>query len=412
MSGPALRVAFFPDCYYEVDGVANTSRQFTAFAQRREYPMLAVHAAVENRDFQDGSVVHIERKRKWPSFYLDKNHDFDLLFWRYYDEVKAAAREFQPDVVHITGPSDLGIMGALVAHQLGIPLAASWHTNVHEYAELRATKMLRRLPGSWSAALGEWIRRGCFTATARFYQIARILFAPNQELVELLAKSTNKPCSLMGRGVDPALFAAGKRDSDRASAPFTIGFVGRLTVEKNVRFLVELEQGLLASGLKGFRFLIVGQGALESWLRENLRNADFAGVLRGEALARAYANMDVFAFPSRTDTFGNVVLEALASGVPAVVTNEGGPRFIVRHGETGFIAADAAEFSAAVCRIAGSPALLLKMRKAARQSSLAVSWDAVFESVYSAYERALYATGRPVRPVPARRRVPATPLAQ
>jgi phosphatidylinositol alpha 1,6-mannosyltransferase len=412
MSGQALRVAFFPDCYYEVDGVANTSRQFTAFAQRREYPMLAVHAAAENRDFQHGSVVHMERKRKWPSFYLDKNHDFDLLFWRYYDEVKTAVREFQPDVVHITGPSDLGIMGALAAHQLGIPLAASWHTNIHEYAELRAAKLLRGLPGSWSAALGEGIRKGSFAATARFYKIARILFAPNQELVELLGKSTNKPCTLMGRGVDTALFAAGKRDSDRASSPFTIGFVGRLTVEKNVCFLVELEQGLLASGLKDFRFLIVGQGALESWLRENLQNADFAGVLRGEALARAYANMDVFAFPSRTDTFGNVVLEALASGVPAVVTNEGGPKFIVRHGETGFIAADSAEFSAAVRRIAGRPALLLKMRKAARQSALAVSWDAVFESVYSAYERALYATGRPVRSLPARRRVPATPLAQ
>jgi len=129
-------------------------------------------------------------------------------------------------------------------------------------------------------------------------------------------------------------------------------------------------------------------------------------------LARAYANMDVFAFPSRTDTFGNVVLEALASGVPAVVTNEGGPKFIVRHGETGFVAADTAEFSAAVRRIAGDPGLLMQMRKAARQSALSVSWDAVFESVYSAYERALYATGRPVRPMPVRRRVPATPLAQ
>ncbi len=411
MSGQSLRVAFFPDSYYEVDGVANTSRQFTAFAQRREYPMLTVHAAAENRDFQDGHVIHLERKRQWPSFYLDKNHDFDLLFWRYYDEVKTAVREFQADVVHITGPSDLGIMGALVAHRLGIPLAASWHTNIHEYAELRAAKLLRGLPGAWNAALGGWIRKGSFAATARFYQIARVLFAPNQELVTLLEKSTSKPCALMGRGVDTTLFAAGKRDSDRSSAPFTIGFVGRITVEKNVRFLVELEQGLLASGLKDFRFLIVGQGALEPWLRENLLNADFAGVLKGEALARAYANMDVFAFPSRTDTFGNVVLEALASGVPAVVTNEGGPKFIVRHGETGFVAADAAEFSAAVCRIAGDPGLLMEMRKAARQSALSVSWDAVFESVYSAYERALYATGgRCVRPV--RRRVPATPLAQ
>jgi glycosyltransferase involved in cell wall biosynthesis len=129
---------------------------------------------------------------------------------------------------------------------------------------------------------------------------------------------------------------------------FTLGYVGRLTVEKNVRLLVELEKALLEPGCKNFRFLIVGQEVLEPWLRKNLHHGTFAGVLKGDALARAYANMDVFTFPSRTDTFGNVVLEALASGVPAVVTNEGGPKFIIRNGETGFPVSDVREFSAAV----------------------------------------------------------------
>lgn len=408
MSSEPLRVAFFPDAYYEVDGVANTSRQFTAFAQRHDYPMLAVHAADQDRDFHDGSVIHLQRKRRWPSFYLDKDHDFDLFYWRHFGAVKAAVQSFQPDVVHITGPSDLGMMGALIAYQLGVPMAASWHTNVHGYAELRAAKLLAGLPRSWSSKAGEWIRRGSFAATARFYQIARVLFAPNQELVTLLEASTKKPCSRMGRGVDTSLFNPSKRDRD--SGPFTIGFVGRITVEKNVRFLVELEQALLASGSQDFRFLIVGQGALEPWLRQNMRQADFAGVLKGEALARAYANMDVFAFPSRTDTFGNVVLEALSSGVPAVVTNEGGPKFLVRSGETGFVAADTESFSHAVRRLATQPELLLRMRGAARESALAVSWDAVFEGVYAAYETALYSMGRPVRPEPIARQVTSAPL--
>ena len=405
-----LRIAFFPDSYYEVDGVANTSRQFTAFAQHRQLPMLVVHAGGENRDFQDGSVLHLERKRKWPSFYLDKNHDFDLLFWRYYDKIRSALREFQPDLVHITGPSDLGIMGALLAHQLGVPLAASWHTNIHEYAELRAAKLLRALPAKWRAASGEAIRKGSFAATARFYQIARVLFAPNCELVSLLEKSTGKPCALMGRGVDTTLFDPVKRD--RSPGPLTLGFVGRLTVEKNVRLLVELEKALLELGCKNFRFLIVGQGALEPWLRENLHHGTFAGVLKGDALARAYANMDVFTFPSRTDTFGNVVLEALASGVPAVVTNEGGPKFIIRNGETGFAVSGVREFSAAVERLATDANLLARMRLAARQSAMSVSWDAVFESVYVAYGRSLPAAGRPVRLSSVRGRVPARTLAR
>ena len=88
-------------------------------------------------------------------------------------------------------------------------------------------------------------------------------------------------------------------------------------------------------GVTNFRFVIVGHGGDEAWLREHLPGAEFTGVLRGEALATAYANMDLFVFPSHTDTFGNVVLEALASGVPAIVTPDGGPRTIIGNSKTG-----------------------------------------------------------------------------
>jgi glycosyltransferase involved in cell wall biosynthesis len=120
-----------------------------------------------------------------------------------------------------------------------------------------------------------------------------------------------------------------------------------------------------------------------------MRHATFTGVLKGEALATAYANMDVFAFPSRTDTYGNVVLEALASGVPAVVTDGGGPQFIVRPEETGFIARDLGDFVSAIRNLAVSPDRLERMRVSARAQAMKASWDAVFESVYSAYERNL-----------------------
>jgi glycosyltransferase involved in cell wall biosynthesis len=133
----------------------------------------------------------------------------------------------------------------------------------------------------------------------------------------------------------------------------------------------------------------VGQGAEEPWLKANLRQAEFAGVLQGEALARAYANMDVFAFPSRTDTFGNVVLEAMASGVPAVVTDGGGPKFIVRHGEDGFVARNNFEFVEHISSLLSNRELLTAMRSAARQHALAASWDAVFEQVYRVYDQML-----------------------
>jgi glycosyltransferase involved in cell wall biosynthesis len=139
---------------------------------------------------------------------------------------------------------------------------------------------------------------------------------------------------------------------------------------------------------KSFRFLIVGHGGDESWLRERMPRAEFTGVLRGEALSTAYANMDLLVFPSHTDTFGNVVLEAMASSVPAIVTPDGGPKTIVRDGVTGRIVADD-EFAAAVADVLGDPGKHAQMRVAAREHALTMSWDAVFEGVYAGYEAIL-----------------------
>ena len=150
----------------------------------------------------------------------------------------------------------------------------------------------------------------------------------------------------------------------------------------------QVQEELEQRGHRSFRFLIVGHGGEEGWLRERLPRADFPGVLHGEELAAAYANMDLFVFPSHTDTFGNVVLEALASGVPAIVTPYGGPPTIVRDGETGRIVPDA-EFAAAVAEVLADPAKHAAMRLAARDYALTMSWDSVFEGVYAAYETML-----------------------
>jgi glycosyltransferase involved in cell wall biosynthesis len=111
-------------------------------------------------------------------------------------------------------------------------------------------------------------------------------------------------------------------------------------------------------------------------------------VLRGKELARAYANMDLLVFPSHTDTFGNVVLEALSSGVPAIVTPDGGPRYIVMEGQTGFVAEDQ-DFASAILSVLQNPQLHNRMRAAARADALSTSWDSVFESVYDGYALAL-----------------------
>jgi phosphatidylinositol alpha 1,6-mannosyltransferase len=383
------RVAYFPDSFHEVNGVAHTSRNFVAFAERKRLPFLCVRAGGRAQAFeQAGELRTLELGRSRASVGIEKDLAFDALFWRHAKTIRAELERFRPDVIHITGPSELGMLGAYFAWKLDIPLVASWHTNVHEYAARRMNWLTQYLSERQGIATERGVEAGAFHLTSRFYRLAKILFAPNNELCTLLEKETDRLCHLMQRGVDTELFSPSRRTRGEDHGNFVMGYVGRLSIEKNVALLIRVERELAAMGLEGVRFVIVGHGSEEASLRAALARADFAGVLHGAELAQAYANMDVLVFPSHTDTFGNVVLEALASGVPAVVTGDGGPKYIVRDGQTGFVAGDEG-FSAAIGRLARDRPLLQSMRSNARQYALGCSWDAVFERVYAGYLTAL-----------------------
>ena len=387
------RVAYFPDSFHEVNGVAHTSRNFVAYALRKGLPFLCVRAGVGGvltGVDAAGPVEMLELPRSVASVGVEKDLAFDPLFWRHADAIEDALYRFKPDVLHLTGPSELGIFAAYFAWKLKLPLAASWHTNVHEYAAKRLNWLTSRLPAKSGAWTAQRVESSTLKATAWLYRLAGVLFAPNQEACELLARSTGKPCELMQRGVDTKLFSPAHRTAalpEGAGAEFTLGFVGRLSIEKNVSLLPRVQTALTAAGVRA-RFLIVGQGDQEGMLRRELPAAEFAGVLRGKELSAAYANMDVFVFPSHTDTFGNVVLEALASGVPAVVTPYGGPHHIVRTGETGVISDDA-EFAREIAVLLKDPERLAKMRVAARSYAETCTWDGAFDRVYRAYGRLL-----------------------
>jgi len=381
-----IRMALFPCTYREIDGVANTSRHFAAFAKERGLEFLLVHAGPRDEVITDGSITQIQLRRSRVKFPLDGHHEFDLLFLRHYPKVARLLRDFSPDVIHITGPSDVGILGTLLAHNLGVTLAASWQTNIHQFARRRVSRLLSSWPENWSAKLAAGAEFASFHAAARFYKIPRLLFTPNRELVELLGKTTGKPCFLMSHSVDTETFNPAFRE--RSGGPFRIGYVGRLTPEKNVRFFAQLERDLLAKGNRDFRIVLIGEGAEEKWLRGNMQHAEFSGWLTGQDLSRAFANMDAFVFPSETDTFGLAVLEALASGVPAVVSPQGGPKYTVEHGKSGYVANTYDEFASLLTVLMTEPAILDSMRLEARQRALSFgSWEQIFADMYKAYER-------------------------
>ncbi len=383
---PVPRVAFFTDSFHEVNGVAHTSRNFDAFARRRGVPFLNVHAGPKTVLQEDGPVWTLELKRGPIGIGLEHDMSFDLFLLRYRNMVADHLKKFGAELIHITGPSDIGILGALLAHQLGLPLIASWHTNIHEFGGRRIEKMLGR--SKFSLRLALFTEQKIILAlSVRYYQLARVLLAPNLELVNMLREGTGKPTFLMQRGVDTVWFSPEKRQ--RTDEILTIGFVGRLSPEKNVRFLRDVAAALTRAGVDKFRISVVGEGHERGWLEQNVPQAELAGMLFGEDLARAYANFDIFAFPSHTDTFGNVVLEALASGVPAIVTPGGGPKYLVTHGVTGYVAQNDSDFVNHVVTLAQDGEVRERMGVRAREYALCRHWNKIFDQVYDAYEYCL-----------------------
>ena len=381
-----LRVAYFPDSFLEVNGVAMTSNRLVSFVKTRGLPFVNVHAGPQTAISQEGNFTSLSLKRSPASFEMDEGLHYDPFFQRHAGLVRRELEKFRPDVFHITGLNDVSILGAYVAWKMDVALVASWHTNLHEYAATRLRARLRFLPKKTLFGLTDFIERKILDGAKLYYKMPQRLLAPNQELIDMLESGTGRPADLMTRGVDTELYSPSKRTA--SDGIFRFGFVGRLRAEKNVRMLAELEKRLLAAGKTNFHFLIVGEGNERPFLEENMTTAELPGFLEGETLSEAYANMDVFIFPSDTDAYGNVIQEANASGVPCIVTDQGGPKFIVQEGVTGYVAKNLDDFVKYSIELIDNPEKLATMKRASLDFALTRSWDSVFESVYRTYREA------------------------
>jgi glycosyltransferase involved in cell wall biosynthesis len=299
--------------------------------------------------------------------------------------VKRTLKNFQPDVVHVTGLNDISQFGFLHAHSMNIPAVATWHTNTHEYAAERFLSLMPWLPKMACRKISKVVERSVMFGLMKLYFAAQMQLAPNPDLVKQICRMTKRPSFLLRRGVETDFLCPGKRDRDAGDKDLVLGFVGRLRPEKNVRFLGRLDQALRNAGLKNYRFLIVGDGDERKWLANNLQNAEFTGEIRGEAVAKAFANMDLFVFPSLTDAFANVVLEAMSAGVPAIAFPVGGPKFLIEDKVSGFIAASEGDMAKKIADIIRKPAQLEPMKCAARRFAEEHSWDAIFNKTYEYY---------------------------
>ena len=288
------------------------------------------------------------------------------------------------DAVHVTAPGPAGVLATLLARIMELPVLGSWHTELGAYAGLRSA----------SADL----EKGADMALSVFYrQCARVL-SPSPASDESLARLGIERGAIgrWGRGVDTSRFDPALRDADAYPGEIKALYVGRLTREKGVELLAD--SFIRAhDGDPRLHLLLAGGGPEEGMLRERLGDrATFLGWLGGDALPRAYASADLFLFCSRTDTFGQVLVEAGASGLPSVAVDEGGPSSIVVDGETGRLCeADPGMLAAAVLQLADSPTWRAKLGRQALESARARTWEASMNQLADGYDRVIEPVEQP-----------------
>ena len=368
-----IRVALFTGAYNHIaDGVSLTLNRLVDYLERN-----GVQVRVFAPTIDDPPIQHAGRLVPTPSIAMPGRNEYRIslgLPRRARKELDA----FAPTIIHIATPDLLGRSALRYAERNGIDAVSSYHTHFGSY--LKYYHM-------------EFLEDRVWRYLRKFYGACEHVYVPSPSMADVLRlHGINDGLLYWPRGVDTDRFhrrhrsLEWRRELGIADTDVVIGFVSRLVWEKGLDVMVDVARRLRSCEC-GHRFLIVGDGPARSDLEEQIPDAIFTGYLDGEDLARAYASSDVFLFPSETETFGNVTLEAMASGVPAVCADATGSNALVEHGVTGFLAppTDSALFERYVRSLIEDSSLRGRLSDASRERAKEYAWDAVLERMLNYY---------------------------
>lgn len=369
-SAEGMRLAIFTDTFPpHMNGVAAALGRL-AHAVRERGGEVRVGTTTDPRAPAAESAV-----RRWPS----------IPFWAYPQLRVSApppgplARElaaWRPTLVHVATPFGVGLAARRAAMALRVPMVTSYHTSFSQYAAFYKLGKLSA-PG-WSFL--RW-----------FHNSGLRTYCPSNAIREELDRKGFRNTRIWGRGVDMARFSPAKRSAAMrarfGAKPDTVvvAYIGRIAAEKGLAVAAAAMRRL--AGEKSIRFVVVGEGPYEERLRsQSPADTVFTGRLSGESLSEAYASADLFVFPSTTDTFGQVLLEAMASGLPVVAADAGPTREVVGEEAGAFVPpGDDAALATGIYRLATDPAERSRMAAAALRAASARSWSAVFDDLVRDY---------------------------
>lgn len=368
---PSLRVAVVTETYPpEVNGVAMTLGRMVAALQARNHQVQLIRprqgasdAAVSRDNFEEVLKPGLPIPR-YDSLRMGLPARQGLLkLWQ----------RKRPDVVQVATEGPLGWSAVSAAHRLRIPVASDFHTNFHSYSR--------------HYGVG-WLRKPISAYLRKFHNKALVTMVPTREMCDALTASGYRNVRVVARGVDTRLFSPLHRSRElRASwgagdDDIVVLAVGRIAPEKNLPVVLAAFDAMRRARPRA-RLVFVGDGPERATLERRFPEHVFAGMRIGEDLARHYASGDVFLFSSLTETFGNVTLEAMASGLAVVAYDYAAARQHIRHGESGLVAPPDAdrEFVALAASLAGNPDRIQALGRAARRTAETVDWEVVHDEL-------------------------------
>jgi phosphatidylinositol alpha 1,6-mannosyltransferase len=372
-----MKVVYFTESLLpHVDGVSRTLAQLFGFLERNDVDFRVYSPFVPGPEISWSSRV---REVPFVRFPLYPDYRVSSPFG---GKVLREVEAWGPDLVHLVSPTPMASKAAKWAIRRGIPVVSSFHTHFVSY--------FRYYGAPWAEGFG-------WRMLKRFYDRCERVYVPTDAIIRELAEHGIRNTEPWSRGIDLARFSPAHRSAAlRAQAgaddatPILL-MVSRLVKEKDMADLVQMDRILRQRG-NTHRLVLVGDGPMRGELQSALPDAFFAGHQGGDDLARWYASGDVFVFPSTTETFGNVVLEAQASGLPAVVVDKGGPPDLVEPGATGFIARanDPADLAAQCETLLRDPERRARMGGQAREAARARDWAAINGRLLESYRAVVH----------------------
>lgn len=368
-----MKIAFFTDTFYpDINGAARTLKRFTDYLSDRNIAV-KIFAPANQPDEYVPSHIH---RFKSASFFLYP--ECRIAFPNYF-QIKAELEKFNPDLIHVATPFNLGLSGIYCAKKLNIPLVGSYHTDFDYYLEFYDLKFLSSILWKYMT----W-----------FHSTFKKTFVPSTETLQQLQQHGFTNLEIWPRGVDCQLFhpyydKLNVRQQYFIRKKYLLTYAGRLAPEKNVEILLDIAKSLPPHIRENIHWLIVGDGPLREQMQTHApESMTFTGYLTGKQLAEVYSASDLFVFPSPTETFGNVVLESLASGTPVIGANSSGVKSIIRNGMTGHLCepGNVEVFSDAIINLLTNHKVRTQMGFEGRDYALTQKWDKIFNDLIGHYE--------------------------